>query len=305
MGKMHSLLMVSLLLVFLSACGAGSSSDNSSGGGSNAIPAGLYSGTGTFTGTETINGFTSPFDTTPFILGFVTGTGSYMLLSYSVGGPNKISQIDEGTLSVSNGTFTTSDNLSFPLYGNYSSDTFPLLGSGLQGATFAGQYALNTDLTGTITYSGSQGAVLSVPLGFVGQSTTPMTLPAIAKTFTGAFYQNGSTGLNGFISPIASTITISSTGALSGTVSCAFNSVTPPVTTAPPTPCTVSGTVVARSDISAYDVLSLSFTNGSAGSFPSQWVGKMATGFAYYDSATGKLMFGAVAPDNTAFAFSN
>ena len=56
--------------------------------------------------------------------------------------------------------------------------------------------------------------------------------------------------------------------------------------------------------MNAYDV-SLSFTNGSSTSFVSAFTGKTATGLAYYEATSGNLMLGAIAPDNTTFAFSN
>lgn len=280
--------------------GGGGTSSVPSSTTSNAIPVGMYAGTGTFTGTETINGLTSNFDKSPSLLEFVTSSGAYMLLSYNPGSPAYVSQIDEGSFVSSLGTITSHNDMAYPLWENYSSDTFPVLYSGTQNATYDGTFLLNSDLNGNIVYSGSQGAVLKVPVNYVAASVTPVTLAAIAKTFTGAFYQNGSTGTNGFLSPIAGSITISSTGVLSGTVDCAFTSVGGGTTT----PCMVSGTVTARTDLGAYDI-SISFTNGTNQSFPSQWGGKTATGLLYYDAGNGKILFGAVAPDNTAFAFSN
>ena len=293
-----------LFVLAVAGCGGGSSpsssssSSSSSSGGTNSIPVGIYAGTGTFTGTQTINGATSAFSTSPFLLGFVTSTGSYMLLSYSSGSPNTVSQIDQGTGSASNGVFAARDNLEFGLYPNYNSNDFPILG-GTQGATLSASIDLNTGLIGSINYPGTEGDVLSFPLNYAAASTTQATLSDIARSYSGAFYANVNTGEN--INLVAtSTFTISAAGALSGSVTCPFTPVQPPPM---PTGCTVSGTVTARTDLNAYD-FSITFANGTD-SFPSTWVGKTATGLGYYDPVSAKLMFGAVAADNTAFAFSN
>jgi hypothetical protein len=61
-----------------------------------------------------------------------------------------------------------------------------------QGGTLSSSFVLNANgtgqsMSGSIAYAGTQNAVLSFPLGYVGGGTTPATLTAIAKTYTGVF----------------------------------------------------------------------------------------------------------------------
>jgi hypothetical protein len=295
--RMGRILQSAALALLLSACGG-------AGGPPPAvttIPTGIYFGTGHFTGTQTINGFTSSFSTSPYVLGFVTSTGHYMLLSYSSGSPNVVRNIDSGSGSALNGLFTSGSNLSSWMYPS----GIPIYDN--QGGTLSSSFVLNANATGqsmngSIAYAGTQNAILSFPLGYVGGDTTPATLSAIAKTYAGAFYANINTSGDGNLPPLSSTFTISPAGVLAGTVSCPLSSVSPPP--GPQTPCTVSGSITARSDLNGYDV-SISFANGSSTSFFSGFSGKTATGLGYYNSTSGNFMFGAIAPDNTTFAFSN
>jgi hypothetical protein len=136
----------------------------------------------------------------------------------------------------------------------------------------------------------------------MGGGTTPATLSAVAKSYSGVFYANINTSGYGNLPPLSSTFTISSAGVLTGTVACQLFPIGGPPPA--PTPCTVSGSVTARSDLNAYDV-SISFANGTSGSLVGGFTGKTATGLGYYDSTSGNLMFGATASDNTTFSFSN
>src|SRR5258708_36581706 len=93
-----------------------------------------------------------------------------------------------------------------------------------QGGMLSSRFVLNANATGqsingSIAYGGTQNAVLSFPLGYVGGGTTPATLSAIAKTYTGAFYANINTSGWGNLPPLSSTFTISSAGALAGPAS--------------------------------------------------------------------------------------
>lgn len=282
----------------LAACGGSSGAPPPP---ATAVPTGIYFGTGHFTGTQTINGSTSSFNTSPYVLGFVTSTGSYMLLSYSAGSPNVVRNIDSGSGSALNGSFTSSNNLNSDMYPS----GIPIYSN--QGGALSSTFVLKPDLSGqsingSIAYAGTQNASLSFPLGYVGGDTATATLTAIARTYTGAFYANINTSGYGNLPALSSTFTISTTGALAGTVACPLSSTSPPAGTQ--TPCTVSGTVTARSDLNAYDV-SISFANGSSTGFVSGFTGKTARGLAYYDATSGSLMLGAVAADNTTFAFSN
>jgi hypothetical protein len=295
--RMRRILESVALASLLTACGGGGPASTGT-----TIPTAIYFGTGHFTGTQTVNGYTSNFNTSPYVLGFVTSTGRYMLLSYSTGSPNVLLDIDSGSGSALNGSFTSSNNLNSWMYPSGTLIYAP------QGGTLSSSFVLNANATGqsmngSIAYAGTQNAVLSFPLGYVGGGNTPATLSAIAKTYTGAFYANINTSGYGNLPPLSSTFTISSAGVLAGTVSnCPLGSTSPPP--GPQTPCTVSGSITARSDLNGYDV-SISFANGSSTSFVTGFTGKTATGLGYYDSTSGKLMFGAIAPDNTTFSFSN
>lgn len=283
--------------------------NNSSGNGtsSSAMPVGLYMGTGSFTGISQWND--QSFATSPYMLGFVTSTGSYMLLSYSTGSPNFISQIDIGTGTASDGNFTSNNDQNYYLFPNFAEDA-PVLGN-IQGSSLSATYVLNQSINGSISYTGTTD-VLSFPLGIVGQSTQPASLSAIAGTYSGAFYSTWDTCSGDCVISATSTITITPAGALSGTVTCPFEAAqtddSPRRADATSPDCTVSGTVTARSDIDAYDV-SVSFANGTQYFFApgstNQWVGVTATGMGYYDSANQKFMFGAVTAGNVPFAFSN
>jgi hypothetical protein len=289
-------------MLFIAGCGGGGGGGS---GGSNSnnstIPVGIYSGTGTFSGYDTVNGYTSGFSTSPYVLAFVSNTGNYTMLSYTTGSPNVIDQINIGSGSALNGSFTSGNNQEVSLYSTYSSYSlyYPIYDN--QGGTLSASYTLNLNLVGQITYAGTQQASLTLPLGFVVGSATPnANLTTIAKAYTGAFYSSvpGYAQLGTTVA--ASTFTITSAGVLSGTVapSSLCNSVGGACTHISPT---VSGTITPSPDLNAYDV-SISFTNGTD-AVPAAWTGKTFTGIGYFQSGT--FIFAAVAPDNTAIAFSN
>ncbi len=289
--------------MILVGCNA-TKSNGGGGSGNSTMPVGIYTGTGNVSGAVTVNGATSNFSGSPYLMGFVTSTGNYMLLSYSTGSPNYISQIDVGNATASNGSFTSSSDQNYFLYPNFSADNYPDLGA-YQGATLSATYVSNASITGTISYPG-QGGLLSFPLGIIGQSTQGSSMSAVAGTYSGTFYSIGVACGSCFTSAV-STITVTSAGALSGTVSCPFgvnNTRGARPAASAPANCAVSGTVTPRSDIDAYDV-SISFVNGTTDSFPGTWVGVTATGLGYYNSATQKFMIGTVTAGNIPFAFSN
>ena len=298
-----------LILVGCSNTAGNNAANNGSGGNSSsAMPVGLYMGTGSFTGVSQWN--SQSFATSPYMLGFITSTGNYMLLSYSAGSPNVISQIDIGTATASDGNLTSNNDQNYYVFPNYAEDA-PILGN-IQGSPLSATYVLNQTIYGSIDYTGTPD-VLSFPLGIVGASTQPASLSALAGTYTGAFYSTWDTCGTSCAMVATSTITITSAGALSGTVACpwgdgATTNDSPrraDSTSTTSADCTVSGTVSARSDIDAYDV-SVTFANGTEYNFGGDtWVGVTGTGMGYYDSANQKFMFGTVTPGNIPFAFSN
>jgi hypothetical protein len=276
--------------------------------GSNAIPAGIYGGAGELTGTSTLNGARQSFDTRPSLRGIVTAGGDYLFMSYETGSPDTVSQLDIGTGSASDGMFTASDDLELALQSNY--DTSPGgIGSIVQNGRLTAQFSPMSTFTATIDYPPNNGGQsddeLTFPATWVAGSVAAPTLAQVASTYTGAFSSNINTSGYGDRAVATGSITIATSGELSGTILCVLGS-TMGGTDAP---CTVSGTISPRADVDAYDV-TLSFASGSgsppAGGFlPSSWTGKTASGMAYVDPASGKLVLGAAAPDNTGFAFAN
>lgn len=270
-------------VVFLAACTSGGDT------GGTVVPAGVYTGTGTFTGSQLINGAQSSFSTAPTITTIVEPNGMYMVLSAKLA---VISQIDVGH-GGANGMFTAADNTEFGLYPDYDSNNFPLLPANQNGA-LAASFSTGKTLDATITYSGTSGDVLTTTTTFVAGSTAaPAALPA---TIAGTFYSTSNTGQRINITAM-STLTITGTS-FTGPVVCPFNATMPPPQ---PTPCSVTGTLTPRSDLAAYDV-SLSFADGTSGKFSSGWTGVTATGLAYFDGT--KLVLG-VTSGASAFAFSN
>ena len=267
------------------ACGCTGGGD----GGGTVVPAGVYTGTGTYTGSQLVNGARQTFSTAPTITAIVAANGTYLLLSAKF---NVISQIDTGS-GMANGMFTAANNTEYGLYPDYNSNNFPLQPSNQNGALEA-SFVTGKSLDATITYSGTNGDVLATMTTFVaGSDAAPSALPA---TVAGTFYSSNNSG-NSFNVKATSTLTITGTS-FTGPVMCPLMSTMPPPQ---PTPCTVTGTLTPRSDIAAYDV-SLSFADGNASKFTSGWTGMTATGLAYFDGT--KLVLG-VASGPYAFAFSN
>jgi hypothetical protein len=280
--------------------GGGNGGGGNGGGNNNTIPVGIYSGAGSLNVSGTV--------TQPQMVAMVTSSGTYTLLSYEAGIPNYVYQIDTGTGSVSNGSFTSSNDQDLFAYQNY--EGYDNFGSSVlapyQGAALSATYVANTSINGQVTYPG-QGATLAFPLEFVSGSTVaPSSLAAIAGTHTGTFYSYLVTDPGEFSLTAGSSFTISDTGVLTGTVTAAYGGTLGP--------CTVSGTVTPRTDLNAYN-FSFSFANGTGSSQAGDcsfaippgsygWTGGTATGLGYYNSSTGKLIIGA-ANGTTPFTFSN
>jgi len=253
------------------------------------VPAGVYTGTGAFTGSEIVNGAKQTFSTAPTITTIVAADGTYLVLSAKLA---VISQIDTGT-GTANGMFTAANNTEYGLYPDFDSNNFALLPSNQNGA-LAASFTTGKDLDATITYSGTSGDVLTTTTSFVANSAAaPGALPA---TIAGTFYSTSNSGQR-INSAATATLTISGT-AFTGPVDCPFSSTMPPPM---PTGCTVTGTLTPRTDIAAYDV-SLSFADGNSKRFPSGWTGLTATGLAYFDGT--RLVLGATNGPN-GYAFSN
>lgn len=271
------------LLFFVVACGT--SGDD----GGTVIPAGVYTGTGTFTGSQIINGAKQTFSTAPTITAIIAANGDYMMLSASF---DVISQINTGT-GAANGMFTAANNTEYGLYPDFDPSTstpLPLNQNGMLAASFSTGKSFDP----TITYSGTAGDVLTATTTFVaGSAAAPGALPA---TIAGTFYAATNTGQR-VMAKATSMLTITGTS-FTGTVDCPFMSTMPPPQ---PTGCTVTGTFTPRTDVAAYDV-SLSFADGNYKKFPTGWTGITATGLAYFDGT--RLVLG-VTSNAYAYAFSN
>lgn len=268
------------------------------------IPAGIYTGVGNQEN----------------MVALVFPSGNYMMLSYVAGTPPYINEIDTGTGSASDGTFTANDNQNMGLYVGYGGGADGQFKNYLDGVLSAA-YVDNSSLSGTITYP-EGGGVLSFldpnPLQFVAGSTlAPASLSTIAGTYGGSFYisfmppATGGTPCN-YCSGATATVSISSTGVLSGTVT---GTATCPNCVSPPadgivtdtTACTVFGMVTPRTDLNAYD-FSYTFADGTGADsclFPTDLGGVSVSGIGYLDSSTGVLMIGALnATSGTAFTFA-
>ena len=132
---------------------------------------------------------------------------------------------------------------------------------------------------------GSGGSTFS--LAYDGGSGTTPTLAQVSKIYSGTFsFDNNHNGVvtnYGSWKP-TTTFSVSSAGAVSGTVACW----TIPVCTSAPCPtvtCNVSGTLTPRTDLNAYDAV-LSFGSTSGGATPMDGT---YDGIAYYDTETGRL----------------
>lgn len=273
------------VVLLLGACTSSSGDDS----GGTVVPAGIYTGTGTMTGTHTVNGATSPFSMSPTITTIIAPAGTYLILSSRLG---VITQVDTGT-GAANGMFTAANNDEWEFSPDYGSNDLVPLETNVNGM-LAASFSTGKTFDATITYSGTSGDVLTTTTSFVANSTAAP--PALPASVTGTFYTIPGSGQAAGVTA-KSTLTITGTS-FTGPVVCPRMATMPPPN---PTPCTVTGTLTARSDVDAYDV-SLSFADGNGTSFPLGWTGMTATGLAYFDGA--KIMLG-VTSGAYAYAFAN
>lgn len=135
----------------------------------------------------------------------------------------------------------------------------------------------------------NSATVISVitPTYVAGSATTMGKLSDLAGTYSDDFASTLNDATENSASCFfATSLTVGSNGAISGTVTDCPG----PASTS----STVSGTLVARTDIDAFDV-TLDFTAG-AGSMPLD--GQDYTGIAYYDSKTKRLFIAAATSGN-------
>lgn len=135
---------------------------------------------------------------------------------------------------------------------------------GIYPVTFQSDIASGGSLSGSIAYAG--GTKIPFQLSFSPGSTTPASMAAIAGVYSGVVASKGGQQ--------ATEVSITSAGKISANVG----------------GCTMTGTISARSDVSAYNV-SLSF-----GAVPCYYAGQTLNGAAYLDAASGTAY--AMAGDN-------
>jgi len=226
------------LAALLSACGGGGGGDSTA----------VASATGLFNGTTTSG---------RSVTGVVLGDGTYYVLYSTTTNPNVIGGVVQGSGTTSANSFTSSN-----------AKDFNLEGLGALNATVAANFVTKTSLSGSVTYSAPGITETSFTTTYNADFEVAPSLSTIAGTYTGqALVSAGSQ---------AATVTISATGALSGSGASG---------------CALTGTVSPRSDGNVYD---FSMTFGSTNCV---FANQTFTGISYYNSVTKKII--AAAPNAT------
>jgi hypothetical protein len=258
----------------LAACGGGGGGDSA---GSSGPATGVYSGTSA-AGNN--------------VLGLIFSDGRYYFLYTEPATPNVIFNVNAGSGSSSNGSFTSSNLLSVGLGqmpGMYQ--TGPIANG-----SFSASYASGSSLNGTFTYLPSGGS--TVTMVYDPASAGTATLTQIENTYNGTFSFYYAGGSNLYTYTPTTTFAVSSAGTISGSVAC----YSIPVCTSAPCPtvtCNVNGTITPRSDVNAYDV-SLTIGSTTGGHTP---LDDSYTGAAYYNALTGRLNMAGISSDNHAIGF--
>jgi hypothetical protein len=228
-----------LVAAALIGCGGGGGDSTSAAAPTTATAQGLWTGT---------------TSTNRTVTGIVLSDGSYYVLYSPAGSPTLIAGVVQGNGASAGGSFSSSNGKDFNLEGY-----------GVLPATVTGSFTTKQSFSGAITYSAATSTTFTTVYDADFEGTP--TLAALAGTFTGQLASSAGTQ--------AATLTIASSGAVSGSAS----------------GCALSGTVSPRSDGNAYNV---SLTFGPA---PCTFAGQPLTGGAYFRSATKRLY--AVAPNST------
>jgi hypothetical protein len=229
-GVMRISFLASGLVVALgmTACGGGGSGPQDT-----TIPDGLYAGA-----TSTDRAFT----------GLVLDDGTYYVLYSAQNSPNVIAGVVQGTGSAADGTFSSTN-----------ARDFNLEGMGVLSAQLSASYVVKQSLTGSITYPSLNQTNTFAGTYDSDYELTP-SLAAIAGTYSGdAASPGGSEN---------TTLTVSTTGAISGTGASG---------------CTFTGAAAPRARGNAYNA---SITFGGA---PCLYPGVTVSGGAYFDAGTKSL----------------
>jgi hypothetical protein len=258
MRKIMAILVV-LLLAALVGCGGGSDSGPVACRATMANPdlcltgvtpvsAGGIDSTGT-TGTAAASAqglYIGTTNTGRKTTGLVFSDGSYYVLYSALNLPNSIAGVVQGIGTATSGSFS-STNLR----------DFNLEGLGVLQGTLSASYTAKASVRGTISYA-TAGTTTFTGTYDASYEITP-SLAAIAGTYSGQVAL--SVGIQ------SATVTVSSTGALSGNGN----------------GCLISGTVSPRTDGNAYNAV-VAF-----GASPCYFANQTFTGIGYFDAATKTL----------------
>lgn len=284
--------------VVLAGCGGGGSSSSSSSssntGSSTTVtgsPAGIFSGT-SGAGNNVIM--------------LVGSSNRYWVLYNPPGVSTEMSAFDTGTATLDltdpSNSFTLSagdTDFTMPYSNTNSSNTLEpngtATGSTTSGLTVCMAFNAQKQISGSIISGScanfSSATIISIitPTYVAGSATTMGKLSDIAGTYTDDLASTLNTpALNTAKCLFAVNLTVGSSGMINGTAADCSG-------TGQPSSSTVSGTLVPRTDIDAFDV-TLTFTGDGADSMPLD--GQGYAGIAYYDAGTKRLFIAAATAAN-------
>ncbi len=213
--KKHVLMVSMMSVLVIAGCGGGY---GSSGYSSTMTTSTAFPAQGSWTGTSS-NNYT--------LQAVILETGEFFNILSS---GNIVYSVDHGTLTASSG-------YTYSYISGSLSEFYPQTNSESAG-TVTGTYVATTSISETVQITG--GSSVTLTGSYDSQYGTPASLPALAGTYTGAYYLGG---------PLV-TLSISSTGVINGTS----------------TNCAISGTAVPRS--SGANVFNVSLTLTGANCTP-------------------------------------
>jgi hypothetical protein len=234
------------------------------------------------------------------VLALVTGTGKYYVMHSPAAYPWAVSGLDWApSATATAGTLTSNTEKSISPLEYVTTSLVAYSSATVRLGSLAATYVQGTSLAGTFSYlpSGS----LTIDTAFVAGSHLPASLSVFPASYNGkGSYSNiGMTYSRFDWAPVGS-VTVSGSGALTGTFNCHLYPLSPTGTPS----CGISGTLTPRSDMKAYDV-TFSLVEVDGGKVPFQLQGKTFSGLAFLDADTGKFTLVGVATDNNVFIFSN
>lgn len=277
-------------VVLLAGCGGGGSSNSSTGSGSGSTVTGTP--TGIFSGTSGAGND---------VIMLVESSNKYWILYNPPKVSTEMSAFDTGTatldltdpansFTVNAGDTDFNTPYSDPNNGNALEPSSTASGTVTAGYTVCMAFNAQVQISGSIikgscaNFNSATALSVITPTYVKGSATTMGKLSDLAGTYT----DNFASTLNNPTQHSAScffsaSFTVGSNGAINGTVTdCTGSGL--------PSSSTVSGTLVARTDIDAFDV-TLDFTDDAPDSMPLD--GQSYSGIAYYDSATKRLFIAA------------